>query len=140
MKGEVEVENFPEERTVRIRMSGELTVACMREMADRYRAIADYYHGRAHLILADLRGSEPLGAEAATVLGEAIEHSRRSGVVCCAHISDETVQRLQAARLARQSSPTGDVTVDVVSLEEAERVLEEAREPLGPLEPSGGEP
>jgi len=41
------------------------------------------------------------------------------------------VKKLQAARLAREHSPDDDVTVNVVSLEEANKVLEEARLWLG---------
>jgi len=48
-------------------------------------------------------------------------------VVICAHISDHTVQRLQLARVTRENSTSDDITVDVDSLEEAHRVLSEAR-------------
>jgi hypothetical protein len=43
------------------------------------------------------------------------------------HLSDDSVARLQAARLARQASPYDDSTFDVVSLDEAEKVLTELR-------------
>ena len=63
----------------------------------------------------------------AKVLGEEIFHARRNGVVLCVHISDDTVQRLQALRVARQNSVTDDDTVDVSSAEEAVRVCDEYR-------------
>jgi hypothetical protein len=47
--------------------------------------------------------------------------------VCCAHVSDVTVTRLQAGRIARQASEGDDVTIDCVSIEEAERALRERR-------------
>ena len=37
------------------------------------------------------------------LLRELSDHARRNGVVLCAHISDDTVQRLQAARVGRQN-------------------------------------
>jgi len=48
---------------------------------------------------------------------------RANTVWCCAHTLDNTVQKLQAARVARQNSATDDVPVDVDSPEEAERVV-----------------
>jgi len=67
---------------------------------------------------------------AAKLLGDAIGYGRRNGCVLCAHISDHTVQRLQAARVARENSATDDITVDVSSVDEAERVVSEARSRL----------
>jgi len=56
-----------------------------------------------------------------------IAATRKDGVVLCAHISDHTVQRLQLQRVAREISAYDDITVDVVTLDEAHRVLGEAR-------------
>ncbi len=99
----------------------------MKEWAETYVAATDSYGGGRHVVLADMRGLKPAGAEAADIMGNAIGYARARGVACCAHISDSTIARLQAARLAREASADDDVTTDVVSLEEAERVLEEAR-------------
>ncbi len=99
----------------------------MKEWADAYIAATDAYAGGPHLVLADMRGLKPAGPESAEIMGNAIAYARTRGVACCAHLSDSTIQRLQTARLAREASPHDDVTTDVVSPEEAERVLEEAR-------------
>jgi hypothetical protein len=82
------------------------------------------------MVVADMRGMKPLHPPVAKLLGEAIGYGRKNGAVLCVHISDHTVQRLQASRVARENSPTDDITVDVSSLEEAERVLDEARSRL----------
>lgn len=99
----------------------------MKEWAEAYVAATDAYAGGHHLVLADMRGLKPAGPEAAQIMGNAIGYARARGVACCAHLSDSTISRLQAARLAREASPSDDVTTDVVSFDEAERVLDEAR-------------
>ncbi len=99
----------------------------MKEWAEAYKAATDSYGGGKHLVLADMRGLKPATPEVAEIMGEAIGYARSRGVACCAHLSDSSIQRLQTARLAREASPHDDVTTDVVSPEEAERVLEEAR-------------
>ena len=99
----------------------------MRDFSREYREATDLYAGKKHLVLADMRGLRSSVPEAAAVFGEAIGYARKRGVVCCAHLSDSTIARLQAARLAREFSPGDDVTIDAVSLEEAEKVLAEER-------------
>jgi hypothetical protein len=74
------------------------------------------------MVVADMRGMKTLHPSA-ELMGAEIGYARRHGAVLCAHISDNTVQGLQAARVARQNSTTDDVTVDVDSPEEAERVV-----------------
>jgi hypothetical protein len=108
-------------------MTGEFDAQVMNGFVAEYRRVSKEYAGGKHLVLADMRGTAPIAPEIAEVLGEAIAWSRHNGVVRCAHLSDDTVQRLQAARLGRMSSPHDDLTVDVVSVEEGERVLAEAR-------------
>lgn len=125
-----EVKNHPLKRTIYIRMSGFMREAEMREWAEAYKAATDAYGGGKHLVLADMRGLKPSEPAVAEIMGRAIGYARARGVVCCAHISDSTIARLQAARLARDNAPGDDVTVDVISLEEAELVLEEARAEL----------
>jgi hypothetical protein len=117
-------------------MTGEFDAQTMTRFAKDYRAVSEKYAGQAHFILADMRGTAPIAPSVANIFGEVIAWSRSHGVVCCVHCSDDTVQRLQAARLGRMSSPHDDLTVDVVSLEEGERVLAEARAELEP--PSSG--
>jgi hypothetical protein len=130
MKGSFRIANDFTERTIRLRMTGEYDRAGMERLACELREVADSYGGRSHLILADMRGMAPLDADVALVFGELIAYTRQRGVVCCAHLSDDSVQKLQAARLGRQISLSDDLTVDVVSIEEAERVLADARSKL----------
>ena len=125
-----EVKNDPEKRTIYVRMSGFMREDEMKEWAEAYKAATDTYKGEKHLVLADMRGLKPAGPEAAEIMGQAIGYARARGVACCAHLSDSTIARLQAARLAREAAVGDDVTTDVVSLEEAERVLAEARSRL----------
>lgn len=130
MKGSFKFTNSPEEHTVRIRMKGEFDAGAMEDFAREYRRICASYGGRPHLVLADMRGTAPIAPDAAAILGEVIAYSRQNGVCCCAHLSDDTVQKLQAARLGRMCSEHDDLTIHVVSVEEAERVLSEARAAL----------
>jgi hypothetical protein len=130
MKGSFRIANDPTERTIRLRMTGEYDRVGMERLAVELREVADSYGGRSHLILADMRGMAPLDADVAQIFGELIAYTRQRGVVCCAHLSDDSVQKLQAARLGRQISLSDDLTVDVVSIEEAERLLADARAKL----------
>lgn len=135
MKGQYEMTNDARQRTIRIAMRGKFDAKMMRAWADEYRRITDSYAGQAHLVLADMRGMAPNLPEVGHILGEAIGYARARGVACCVHISDDTVQRLQVARMARQASPHDDRTIDVSSLEEAEKVLAERRRVLGSERP-----
>jgi hypothetical protein len=127
MKPRFEILPATGERTIRLRLSGDFDIATMKRFLDDYKRHSLPLAGSPHLILADLRGMNPTSPEVAAILGEAIEYSRTAGVVCCAHLSDDTITQLQAARLGRKSSPHSDVTVDVASREEAERLLDEVR-------------
>lgn len=139
MKPKFEVSASGEERTIRLRMSGDFDVATMTQFFHEYKRVSRPLSGSPHLILADLRGMNPTSAEVAAIFGETIAYSRSAGVVCCAHLSDDTVTQLQAARLGRASSPLSDATFDVASREEAERLLDEARARLdvGPTPQEG---
>jgi hypothetical protein len=125
------VKNEPSERTIYIRMEGIFEEHQMKELAQLYLDVTKTYGGQQHLVLADMRGMHIASLEVAKILGDAIGAARKMGVACCAHLSSSTVQKLQAARLARESSPDDDVTVNVVSPEEADKVLAEARLWLG---------
>lgn len=127
MKPRFEILPAVGERTVRLRMSGDFDVATMKRFLEDYKRDTRPLAGAPHLILADLRGLNPTSPEVAAIFGEVIQYSRSVGVVYCAHLSDDTITQLQAARLGRKSSPHSDVTVDVASREEAERLLDEAR-------------
>jgi len=125
--------NVSSERTIYIRMEGFFEEKEMRAFVDAYRKATDSYEGQPHLVLADMRGMQIASLEVSKLFGDAIGYARERGVACCAHLSSSTVQKLQAARLAREHSPGDDVTVNVVSPEEAHKVLEEARRRLAPI-------
>ena len=122
------VRNVPAERTIHVRMTGRFDISTMRAFCDEYRSITNTYGGAAHYVLADMRGMTPAQPEVGLMLGSAIGYARGRGVRCCVHLSDDTVQRLQVARLARQSTLGDDVTMEVNSLEEGQRVIREQRE------------
>lgn len=130
MKPEVEIRIEKAKLTVYCRMSGVFNEADMLRWASDYRKATEVFQGRSHLVLADMRGMKPTHPQVAAILGAEIGHARQNGCVRCAHLSDDTVQRLQAARVARMASPDDDVTVVVGTVREAERVLEEARREL----------
>jgi hypothetical protein len=116
--------------TIYCRLSGIFEEPEMRAWAAEYRAATDSFRGRPHLVLADMRGMKPTHPDVAAIMGKEIAYARLHGAVRCAHLSDDVVQRMQAARVARQASPEDDVTVCASTLEEAERVLNEARRDL----------
>ena len=122
-----EVTNQPRRRTILIQMRGNFSEKEMADWAAAYKTATDSYGGSEHLVLADMRGLFTCAPTVAKILMETIAYARRHGVVLCAHISDMTVMRLQAARIARQASEGDDVTIDCVSTEEAEKVLREKR-------------
>lgn len=122
-----EVENRPEKLTVYVRMSGAVRLEEAQASVEALKAATDSYGRRSHVYLADLRGLLPLPPEVAAMLGEAIAYSRQRGTIVCIHLSDSAIVRLQATRLVREINPDDSVTIDVVSLEEAELALEDAR-------------
>lgn len=128
-----EIKNDLAAKTIRLRITGRMDVAEARDAADQSCRATDAYNGAEHMILADMRGLVTLSPEAAAVMGESIAYQRRRGVVLCAHLSDSSITRLQAQRVAREASPTDSVTIDVVSLAEAEEVLSERRPMLARL-------
>ncbi|HEX3777361.1 MAG TPA: hypothetical protein VHV51_22965 [Polyangiaceae bacterium] len=124
MKAEFEIKNDDVRRVVYVRMTGTFDEAAMHAWARAYRAQGTALHaGKRHMVIADMRGMKTMHPSLAAIMGAEIGYARRHGVVLCAHVSDNTVQGLQAARVARQNSASDDVTVDVDSLDEAERVV-----------------
>lgn len=123
----LEINNDRAARTIYLRMSGTVTLDETRAGAEAARRATDDYRGEPHMVLADMRGVRPLAPEAAQVMGDAIAYQRARGVVCCVHLSDSSIVRLQAARLAREAVSGTTDTFEVVSLEEAEHVLSETR-------------
>jgi hypothetical protein len=121
------VTNQQTRRTIVVRLNGLISPSEMEDFADKYRAATDTYGGQPHLVLADMRGMKPNTPAAASILQSAIAYARGRGVFCCAHISDDTVARLQMARIAREVTAGDDVTIAAVSLDEAAVVLQEKR-------------
>lgn len=124
MRAEFEVKHDLTGRCVHVRMTGIFDERQMRAWTTAYRNQGTLpFKGRRHMVLADMRGMKAVNPAVAALMGEEIGFARRHGVVLCAHVSDDTVQRLQAARVARQNSPQDDVTVEVDSIEEGRRVI-----------------
>lgn len=120
-----DIQNDLVKRTVRVSMRGFMDEEEMREFVEAYKKVANSYNGAEHLVLADMRGFKPVSPSAAQIMGEGIAYDRQRGVVGCVHLSDDVIARLQADRVARGDSPDDELTIDVVSIEEAERVLDE---------------
>jgi hypothetical protein len=127
-KAEFEVVLDLANRTIFTRMNGLFSETDMQSWARQYREATDRFQGRKHMVIADMRGMKTVHPSIASLMGAEIGYARDHGVVLCAHLSDDTVQRLQARRVARQNSPADNVTVDVSSPEEARRVVEEAKD------------
>ncbi len=119
-----------EARTVHMAMSGIYDEETMRAACQEMKEATKKFRGQEHIYLADMRGMKTPHPQVAALLGEGIGWCRRNGVVFCAHISDDTVQRLQALRLARQAAQNDSQTVDCSTIEEARRVLGEVRDRL----------
>lgn len=122
-----EVINDVSRRTITARMSGFMRPNEMKEFAAKYKAATESYAGGRHLVLADMRGLKALEPESANIFGAVVQHGRQNGCMMCAHVSDSTIARLQTARVASEVSPNDDLTVDCVSLEEAQNQLSKAR-------------
>jgi hypothetical protein len=123
--------NDRDKRIIYLRMTGPFDLATMQQCMAEMRIITNSYRGEPHFMLADLRGFVPAFSDVAAAMGEGIKHCRANGIKCCAHLSDNSVTRLQAARLARAATVGDDITVDVVSEAEGERLLAERLQALG---------
>lgn len=121
------VRNETSERTIYLRMAGFFEESEMKEFIRLYLEATESYGGRPHLVLADMRELQISSLDVSKLLGEAIGKARQRGVTCCAHLTSATVVKMQMARLAREHASGDDVTVNVGSLEEARKVLAEAR-------------
>lgn len=121
------VTNHPQLRTIRFTANGTLTDDEIDVAGRECKVATDSYKGKKHLVLADMRGLKTSSPSVAKKMGELIAYQRTHGVSLCVHLSDESVTRLQMERLSRKASPHDGAMIDVVSLEEAERVLSETR-------------
>ena len=125
-----DIQNDKPRRTITVRMAGFFRLAEIQHLAADYRRETDSYVGEPHLVLADLRGLKAMDEESSKALGEAIAYGRVHGVVCCVHLTDTPIARMQVGRLAREANPEHDVTVEVGSAEQAQLVLTEHRAAL----------
>jgi hypothetical protein len=118
-------------RLITFRASGNLSLAEMKTILDEAKWATDAFRGEPHIVLADMRGLTTLNEEKQKVFGDIIRYGREHGTVCCVHLSDSSIARLQQARLAREASPYDDITVNVVSIEEAEKAISEKVKSIG---------
>jgi hypothetical protein len=111
-------------RIVCCSMSGTFDERDMRAWCELYRREGTIrFRGMKHMVFADMRGMKTLRLAVANIMSAEIRHARENGASLFAQLSDDTVQRLQLRRVVRQSADGVDITVDVLSYEEAERVL-----------------
>jgi len=59
MKPRFEISDAGEERTIRVRMIGQFDLTTMNDFAREYRRVSRVYTGTPHMVLADMRGSQP---------------------------------------------------------------------------------
>jgi hypothetical protein len=115
----------PVRRTITLRVSGTLALEEAKKARQELVGNIDQFKDGEHIILADLRGMAPVSQEVAAILGEVIKYGRERGTALCVHLSDSSIMRLQAGRLAREADPKDKVTINVVSLDEADKVIDE---------------
>jgi hypothetical protein len=108
-------------------MAGFFEESEMKQFIQLYLEATATYEGKHHVVLADMRELQISSLDVSKLLGDAIGKARQQGVTCCAHLTSSTVVKMQMARLAREHAQGDDVTVNVGSLEEANKVLAEAR-------------
>jgi hypothetical protein len=118
-------------RLITFRASGTLSLAEMKEIFEEAKWATDSFKNDRHIVLADMRGLSPMSEDKQKIFGEIIRYGRERGTACCVHLSDSSVARLQHARIAREASPYDDITVNVVSSEEAEKLIAEKQASIG---------
>ncbi len=117
---------------ITFRASGNLSLAEMKQIYEEAKWSTDVFKSEPHMVLADMRGLPPLTDDKAKILADIIKYGRDHGTICCVHLSDSSIARLQQARLAREASPYDDITVNVVSTEEAEKMILEKQAKVHP--------
>jgi hypothetical protein len=117
-------------RTITFRANGTLTLEEAKMALEEAKWATHQFGGGEHIVLADMRGILPMAPDVAAVFGEVIRYGRAHGTALCVHLSDSSIAKLQASRIARESSPGDDVTINVVSLDEAEKLVEESYKKL----------
>jgi dihydroorotase-like cyclic amidohydrolase len=122
MKPEIKATRSASGRILECHMTGLFSETDMLAAAREMRRQTDAMQGKRHIVVADMRGMKTVHPSIARHMGEAIGYQRERGCVLCVHVSDDTVQRLQARRLAREHSPNDDVTIEADSIEEARKI------------------
>jgi hypothetical protein len=112
-------------RVITFRASGNLTHEDMKKVYDDAVWATDGFKGTPHMVLADIRGMGAMSQESGKIFSDIIRYGREHGTICCVHLSDTSISKLQASRLAREVNPSDDCTVNVVSIDEAEKVIQE---------------
>jgi hypothetical protein len=121
-------------RVIVFRAEGTLSTTDLKDMLKECIRVTDLFKGGQHIVFADMRGLRPLQPEAAQIFGQIIRYGREHGTVLCVHISDSSIQKLQASRLAREAASDDVTTINVVSPEEGWRVVDERYHALvGPM-------
>jgi hypothetical protein len=118
-------------RLITFRATGNLSLSEMKTIYEEAKWATDAFKGEAHIVLADMRGLATLTEDRQKVFADIIRYGREHGTACCVHLSDSSIARLQQARLAREASPYDDITINVVSIEEAEKAITEKQKTLG---------
>jgi hypothetical protein len=112
-------------KVLTFRATGVVTVAELQRTLVQVKTVLAPLRGAEHIVLADVRGLAPMSPEASELFGAVIRYGREHGTALCVHLSDSSIAKLQTARLAREASPQDQITVNVVSLKEAEKVINE---------------
>jgi hypothetical protein len=115
---------------ITFRASGSISVDELQQISADGRLLIDAFRNEPHIVLADMRGLPPLNEERQKIFGEMIRYDRERGCILCVHLSDSSIARLQQARIAREASTYDDVTVNVISPEEAEKLINESQSKL----------
>jgi hypothetical protein len=111
--------------TITFRASGSLTAEELKAVYSEAKSATDTFSYGEHIVLADMRGMTARLPEASAIFGKVIKYGREHGTALCVHLSDSSVARLQTSRLAREVTPGDAVTTNVVSVQEAERMIDE---------------
>src|SRR4051812_41688946 len=92
-------------RLITFRASGDLSLEEITQILEEAKWATDAFKGEPHMVLADMRGLPPMSDEKQRVFADIIRYGRERRCVCCVHLSDSSIARLQHARLAREASP-----------------------------------
>jgi hypothetical protein len=112
-------------RLITFKASGNLTLQELQQCYEEGKWATDAFKGEQHIVLADMRGLVPLSEDKLKIFGDIIRYGRERGCIACVHLSDSSIARLQHSRIAREAAPHDTATINVVSIEEGDRVINE---------------